>query len=173
MRKIVVGFSRPRKTKLLSTIIMAVEQTNYSHVYVRLYSATYDRVMIYQASGLQVNFVGLTHFLEHNQIVDEFEFEITEEAYKKMMQFAIDQAGVAYGMKQLIGMAIRKFGRWSGLGFKNPWADGHATYVCSELAAHIIKDYISGAIGTDLDDMDPSAVHEHLSQIKRSIRPIG
>lgn len=171
MRKVVIGFSRPRKKSLLSTCIMAVEQTNYSHVYVRLYSATYERDLVYQASGLAVNFVGLEHFMDHNLVVDEFEFEISDSAYKKMMQFAIDNAGRPYGGKQLVGMGIRKLGLWAGTGWKNPWADGHQTYVCSELAAYIIKDYISGAIGTNLDDMDPLAVHEHLSQLKRSIRP--
>ncbi len=161
MRKVIVGFSRPIEWHVLSATIMLVERTNYSHVYVRTRSDKYDRDLIYQASGLAVNFVGLDFFLSKNTIVDEFDFDVSDETYVKLMQFCIDNAGKPYGSKQLVGMGIKK------LGFENPFRDGKQTYVCSEMAAYIIKEFISGGIGTDLDDIDPRAVHEYLSSIKR------
>lgn len=161
MTSVRIGFSRPKEWHVLSALIMAVERTDYSHVYVRWHSDKYGRDLIYQASGLKVNFVGLDLFMSMNTIVDEFDFDVSDETYVKMVQFCIDNAGKPYGGKQLVGMGIKK------LGFENPFRDGKQTYVCSELGAYIVREFISEGIGTDLDDIDPLALHEYLSSLKR------
>src|SRR5690349_251313 len=104
MKTIAIGFSRPKKFNILSWLIMKVQRTEYSHVYVRFHSDSLDRDLIYQASGLQVNFVGGTLFKDHHLTVKEFSLSVTDETYKNTLQFAVDKAGMPYSIKQLFGI---------------------------------------------------------------------
>lgn len=46
-----IGFSRHRGFAPLSWAIMAVERTNFSHVYIKFYSASMGRWLVYEATG--------------------------------------------------------------------------------------------------------------------------
>jgi hypothetical protein len=163
--QLIVGFSRPKKKKILSSLIMAVEQTNYSHVYVKFYSKTYDRYLIYQASGTQVNFVGSCLFDNKNEVVQEFNISVDSSSFKEMITFCIDNAGVAYGVKQLAGIAIVKFGKFIGKNLSNPWRDNKQTYVCSELVGYILKDYANIHVDLKMDDLSPKDIHNILNKM--------
>lgn len=162
MSTITIGFSRPKETKLISSLIMTVERTKYSHVYIRWHSTGIDRTLIYQASGLAVNFMGLDHFLDHNTIVDEFDIEVSEESRRQIIQFAVDTVGLGYGTKQILGIGILRIGSAFGARWKNPFRDGRQTYVCSELVAHIMKSFMSEDIDINLDDISPKDIYEIL-----------
>lgn len=148
---------------------MAVEGTPYSHVYIRWHSESLDKTLIYQASGTSVNFMSLDRFLSHNIIVDEFEFDLSDETYKNVLRFAIDTVGAKYGAKQLMGLGVVRLGSVFGAKWHNPFRDKRQTYVCSELAAYIIKEYMAGSISVDLDEISPKDVYGYLSTIKNPV----
>jgi len=156
MKTVSIGFSRPSKWKLLSWIIRKVQGTDYSHVYLRFHSDSLDRDLIYQASGLQVNFVGKTLFEKDHIAVKEFDLQISDEAHKKALQFAVDTAGMPYSIKQLFGILVYS------LTGKRVLQDGRSAYVCSELVAQMLSEDLGITITKDLDIVTPKDVYNIL-----------
>lgn len=161
MRKVSIGFSRPTKFAILSWLIQTVQKTDYSHVYIKFYSSSYDRNIIYQASGLQVNFIGEQLFQEHHVVSKEFEFDVSEETYKKMMAFAIDRAGYPYSIKQLFNIAGYMITGKTLLS-----KDGRDSYVCSELASQMMEEDLKIPLDKDLDLITPKDVYVILDGYK-------
>jgi uncharacterized protein YycO len=156
MKKVSIGFSRPVKFKILSWLIRKVQRTEYSHAYIKFHSDSLDRDLIYQASGLQVNFVGKTLFEEDHVIVKEFDLQISDEAHKKALQFAVDRAGMPYSIKQLFGILIYN------LTGNQVLKDGRSGYVCSELVAQMLSEDLGITITKDLDIVTPKDVYNIL-----------
>jgi hypothetical protein len=167
METITVGFSKPNKWKIFAWLIMKAYNIPYDHVYVKFHSSTYDRDIIYQASKMMVNFMGTDFFQTENIIVDEFPVEITSESKIKLMQFAIDNAGKPYGIKEAFGMGIVRICELFGKKIKNPFADKTQTYVCSELAGYILESYAGASIPKDVDDITPLDVYNYLTALKK------
>lgn len=169
MRKLYVGFSRPKSGFVpFSQAIRAVLGTTYSHVYVKFKSDSFNRVLIYQASHLAVNFVGEDRFNDSAVTVAEFELDVSDETFKQTIQFAIDKAGVPYGMSQIFGILYVKALGLFGVKAKNPFPNGSGNYICSELVAQILKEIIGLKIEKDLDLIDPKEVYELLKAHKMS-----
>lgn len=165
MRKLVVGFSKPKSGFVpFSEAIRWVCRTKFSHTYIKFKSDSFDRVLVYQASGLAVNFVGETRFKEQEVIVAEFEFEVSDSTFNRTMQFAIDRAGVPYGISQIFGILYVKALALFGVKAKNPFPNGNSNYVCSELVAQILKEIIGLEVEQDLDLIDPKEVFELLQK---------
>jgi hypothetical protein len=158
MKKVVIGFSRPKKCSLLSKLIMKVQGTPYSHIYVKFYSASLNRELIYQASGLQVNFVGSIFFYDHHIAVKEFELEISDEVHLEALRFAVDKAGTPYSIKQLFSILAYM------LTGKLLFRDGREAYVCSELIGEMLAEKIKITINKDLDIVIPKDIYNILSE---------
>jgi hypothetical protein len=169
MRKICVGFSKPKKWKPFAWLIMKGYNIPYDHVYVRIHSDTYSRDLIYQASSIKVNFMGAELFEADNIIVNEFEVDIADEHYVAMMQFAIDNVGRAYGMKEAFGLAIVRIAELCGKKIKNPFRDSGHTYICSELASYLLQQYAGADMPKDYEDMTPKDVYDYLSSLGNKI----
>lgn len=159
MKTVAIGFSRPNKFKILSWLIRKVEKTEYSHVYIKFTSDKYKRNLIYQASGLQVNFVGETVFKDHCEIVKECIIQVSDETYTKMMTFAIDKAGYPYSLKQLFNIAI-----YMCTGKARILNSGRESYVCSELAGEMLKTILNVPISEDLDIVTPKDIDQALEE---------
>lgn len=157
---IIIGFSTHRTFNILSEIIKKVEHTDFSHVYIKLFSTSLDRYLIYQASGLSINFCGQATFYEKNKDIAQFLIAVTAEQKKAMLQLAVDLAGKPYGMKDLIGIGLVRFLAFFGKKIKNPFADGSKTYICSELAATLLVQL--GIPFEDLDSTTPKDVYDTL-----------
>jgi hypothetical protein len=99
-----------------------------------MHNTKYDIGLVYQASGVSVNFTNHEVFLSKNEVVNEFEFDITDEAFDKYMRFAMTNAGKPYGMLQVLGIAICFLFNLK----RNPFRSGRADYVCSELVGEIL-----------------------------------
>lgn len=159
MRTIAIGFSTTKKWMPLSWLIQKVQKTPYSHVYIKFTSDKYQRNLIYQASGLQVNFVGENVFDEKEQIIKECQLQVSEETYTKMMTFAIDKAGYPYSIKQLFNIVI-----YMVTGKAHTLSDGRSGYVCSELAGEMLKTILNVPITEDLDIITPKDIDDALTK---------
>jgi len=145
--KIKIGFSKPKSLfKPFAWLIRLIEWTPYSHVYVRSFSSLAGCDLIYQASGTQLNFMGLKHFEDNAVIIREFDFDIEDDNYRKYLGWAIRESGAPYGLLSAIGIGIQKI---LGLN-KNPLSDRDATWFCSELAAKVLSDFVE-IVGSPLD----------------------
>lgn len=159
MKTVAIGFSRPKKWMPLAWIIQKVQRTDYSHVYIKFTSDKYQRNLIYQASGLQVNFVGEAVFKDHCEIVKECVIQVSDETYTKMMTFAIDKAGYPYSIKQLFNIVL-----YMCTGKAHILGTGRDSYVCSELAAEMLKSILNVPISEDLDIITPKDVDNSLEK---------
>lgn len=159
MRTIAIGFSKPKSAKPLSWLIRKLQNTEYSHVYIKFTSDKYGRNIIYQASGLQVNFVGEAVFKDHCEVVKECSIQISDETYQKMMTFAIDKAGYPYSIKQLFNIVI-----YMVTGKTHVLGSGREAYVCSELAGEMLKTILNVAVNEDLDIVTPKDIDKALEE---------
>lgn len=138
MRKVIIGFSKPKGFfKPFSWAIRLVERTAYSHVYIRARSEKLGVDLIYQASGSQVNFMGLEHFKTQATSVHEFECEIPDSDYDDFMRWAIINSGAPYSAKQPLGILLIKLFNLR----KNPFGNGEFAWVCSELVFFFFRKF--------------------------------
>lgn len=156
MRKVTVGFSRSTKPFAIGSLLIRWYMgTPYSHVYMKFDSPSMNRSLIYEAVGVGVRFIGLERWKNHALEVDSFELEVSEENYKKIMQFCIDQSGIEYGFWQNLGIIIANICKKSN----NSLTDGEN---CSEAIGEILK--LEGfEIHKDLNLLTPKDIHEILS----------
>lgn len=132
MRNMYVGFSRSSiKFPVFSKIIQWYLGTSFSHTYIRFYSDTLNRNIIYESAGGGVKFVGSREWKKRNYSVVEFSVPIKEELYVDLMRQLIDYAGIEYGFWQNIGVAISDFLRLR----ENPIKKGKN---CSELVSEVL-----------------------------------
>lgn len=165
METITVGFSRPKTWKPFAWLIMASYGIPFDHVYIKWHSGKLERDIVYQASGTMVNFMG-QQFFDNNVSVDEFEIPITPENKLAMIQFAMDNAGKPYGIKECFGLAWVRICALFGKKVKNPFKSDGSTYVCSELAGYILSNYAGITIDSDIADIDPKEAYDYLLAAK-------
>jgi hypothetical protein len=163
MKNITIGFSRPKNKifPFFSWFIRLFQGwSDYSHVFLKINSKSIEREIIYQASGLQVNFVGNDYFKTHIHNIKEFNFKITNKDYKKLLQFMVDNSGKPYSIFQIIGILFYKI---------NPklikiFINNDKKYICSELIGKIINDYIGIKINNNLDFLTPKNLWDLLNK---------
>lgn len=155
MESLKVGFSTPKKWALFSALIKWLYGTPYSHVYLRFRSAKYNRDLIYQASGLAVNFMGATMFDDHNKVVGEYEVSVPSDKIIELMQFMIDNAGKAYSLKEAFGLGLVKIASLFGKKIKNPFGTRQDAYVCSVLASCLLAKFTESGAPADFENVSP------------------
>jgi len=136
--RIIFGFSRPKGWfQPFSWAIRFFTWSNISHAYIKFYSTKYDRWLIYQASGLAVNFIGDAMFAPKEVIVEEYEIPISELTKNKTIEYAIDKCGSSYGVLEILGLLLVILAKKVGKNIPNILYNNN-TFVCSELAADIL-----------------------------------
>lgn len=163
---ITIGFSRPKALfppPLFAWAIMLFDWSNFSHAYVRFHSTSYDRDLVYQASGSKVNFIGWARFQEIEVIVKEFEIPVSEDTQKAVVQYCIDSVGSGYALFGAFGIVAVKIAALFGKKIANPITQGG--YWCSEVAAIILGDYLGADLTlADARRMTPTDVCNYLMQ---------
>lgn len=162
MNEVVIGFSKPFKFKPFAELIKFVFGTPYDHVFIRFESNFFSRSLIYQASRLMVNFMGLATFSKENLIIKEFRICLTDEEMQNLIKFAIDNAGKDYGMMEALGLGLVRVFELCGQTIKNPFGAGTQNYVCSVLAAYVLQEFTSVKLVKDFQDMSPKDVWDFL-----------
>jgi hypothetical protein len=163
--KVYLGFSR-RAGNLLSGTIQLLDGTNYSHVYMRVESKYGEYV--YQASGVAVNFTNIDTFREHNQVVEEYEFEVQEEGKTKLLTFFIKYAGKSYSLRSLFELAAILI--CSRVGIKAKFnGDGSSTFICSELGALFCEEVLGIDITEDEDFVTPKSLNPYAKKYGKRV----
>lgn len=133
MKTVTIGFSKStKKFAIGSLLIRWYMGTPYSHVYMKFDSTSLDRKLVYEAVGVGVRFIGQKRWEEHAKEVASFKIELSDENYKKLMQYCVDNAGINYGYLQNLGVL------WANLwkSSTNPISDGSN---CSEAIGEILE----------------------------------
>ena len=165
MSKVYIGFSKSRVgLPIIAWLIMLCERVPFSHAYIRIRSESLDRDMIYQATGSGVYFVGLPAFELHSKIVEEYAFEVSDQARKKMLQWAIDTSGKPYGRLQLLGLGLKRLCSLVGIRIGNPFKSGSGAYICTELAARATEE-LGIPFGIDLDEVGLKELRDHVKMV--------
>lgn len=133
MRTIRIGFSKSKKRFAVGgALIRWYMGTPYSHVYMKFDARAYDRSLVYEAVGEGVRFVGMNNWQRDHEEVASFDIQISDESYKKLMQFCIDNSGLKYGYFQNIGILVADLFKLK----KNPLTDGDN---CSEAIGQVLS----------------------------------
>lgn len=164
MSTVYVGFSKRRGFSPLSSMIMWLEGTKFSHAYIRIRSDSIDRDLIYQATGAGVYFIGKALFEEHSETVEEYPLDMSDDARTRMLQWSVDNAGKPYGKRQMVGLGLVLLARMVGVRVKNPFTNGNKAYVCCELVAEALKNL--GVPGADqIDQVDLNAARDMILSV--------
>ena len=160
MKDVIIGFSKPNTFKIGAKIISMYEHTEFSHVYLRVYTPFADRHIVYQASHGYVNCLTYDNFKAGNDIVAEFIYEVKDEKCRNIIQYCMDHLQTPYSYLGLVEIACKKLFKIKG--------DGDKGFVCSELAARAMPEFYRG----DPDLADPKDLFNALSEKNRDITRI-
>lgn len=161
-RTISVGFSY-HSENVVSWMIKKYDNRPFSHVYLKVENELTGNVIVYQASGLNVNAAYYPIFLKKAVVVKEITFNVDTKHCNQTVSFMESKLGMPYSMTQLIGFVYLKLVR--KLGFKvknNPFGKNQEAYVCSEIVTQVLRDVFSMKIDADLDSVSPSDVAQIL-----------
>lgn len=167
MNDIIVGFSTSsRKNSWISAGIRFVERTPYSHVYIRFYSESLERWLVYHASHTDIHFNNIETFNNENKVLEEYRVLTNSQKRKEALQLCVDRVGRPYGRLQLVGMGIvRLIHSWFDVRLKNPFSDGEKTQVCSELVGHVLNKLGFSISISDLEFEGPRYIHKYITEV--------
>jgi len=164
LRTVTIQFTRPKGFKPLSWAIRKVQRTDYSHVRLTWLGMGEKIPVIYEASGSYLKFIGpIAAKSLHVEVVDLYNFELSQDQYRATVALCMENAGIEYGKRQLVGMGIAKM---FGLK-KNPYGDGAKTQVCSEIVGHFLNDILGWQTELDLDIAGPKEIRETIIKFKQ------
>lgn len=128
MKKLRVGFSKPKGKcfPIFSWAIRAYERTPYSHVYIR-WQTKWGTWLCYHAASTMLHFLGESSFARHITVVEEFEFDVTDEQFDRLMQFCTKYVGSDYAINEVLKIPL-----WD-LGVSSPSTDDPWKQYCAEL----------------------------------------
>jgi hypothetical protein len=157
--KFTVGFSKARSWyKIGSRVISEVEKRNYSHAFIIYTDPITNLQLVAQASHGFINIQSLELFEQKNIIQKTYEFEITEEQFKKLLLFVQKNLGTDYGYLALVWIGIKKI-----LHIELNIHDKDATFICSEFVGRIL-DTLNIVNISNLDYLTPSDLEKAINK---------
>jgi hypothetical protein len=84
------------------------------------------------------------------------------------MQFAIDNAGIPYGIKNAFGLAIQRLAHLCGFKIKNPFSDGSKSYVCCEIAGYVLESFANVDLPQDLNEITLEQIYDFMVSASKS-----
>lgn len=144
MRKLIVGFSTPKKFKIGSALIRLFEGTQASHVYIAMVPSLNSKLpftKVFEASYGDVHCLTYANFKDQNEIFIEKTIEVSDEIYFEVANWLWSQLQKPYGFHQLLGIAMdRSIGK-----------QGDNAYICTELVARVLRDHLKLDLTQSLD----------------------
>lgn len=170
MKQITIGFSRATTTfPIFSWLIMAVQKTPYSHVYLKYEDIDVNRVVYFQASHSMVNYMGESTFLSQEKVIQEFTFNVSDTSFLAVRQFAIDNAGKPYGILEICGLAIVEVALLFGIKTHNPFKEAGQTWICDQLQAALLSTCENVNLSMSLNDMTPKDMYALVSNLPTNL----
>lgn len=160
MKTIIIGFSKPRAFKLYAWLIEKVDGASFDHAYLRL--NFFDKDAIYQSTAVGVEFMGYTQWDTATLPVKEYQLSVSDEAFKSLMQFCIDNTGMKYSYLGVLGELLVKL----HICKKNPINQGSTREFCSEIIAKCLDQVDPADFNLDADNVTPSGLDTVLTQLK-------
>jgi hypothetical protein len=161
---IIIGFSKSKGFKPLSKAIMYVEDTNYSHTYIKLSNRHFNDFDIYHASKGMVNHMVEKTFLEENEIVKEFSIPIDIEKKKEVINDIRYKLGKPYSkITMLVLFFVNILRRFNISTDFIKIIDGEEAYICSELVVRILKANNIIDLDINLDKATPKQIMQILN----------
>lgn len=155
--QVYIGFSKPRHWLVpFSWAIRAVERTRYSHVLLAWSSPVTQVPVIYEASGSSLRFLYRKIFDKKNEIIETYKVDVTRAQYRQLVKWCMTNAGVEYGVKQIIGILLQRIFRLK----KNPLSEGRKSQVCSELVGAVLEQVFGKELNLNLDIAGPRDIRE-------------
>jgi hypothetical protein len=148
---------------------MAVQRTNYSHVYLKYQDAYLGQPMIYQASHTLVNSMSEAVFLAQETVVQEFTFNVSDASFLACMQFAANQAGKPYGILEICGLALVNAAMVLNIKMQNPIKDAGTTWICDQLIAALLETCENVTLPIPLNDMMPKDMYSLVSALPATL----
>lgn len=160
-----IGFSTKKHENAFSYVIKKVENTKYSHVYLKFYSKSLDRYLVYHATGDGLYFLGFVKFSNENKIFKEYLISASEEEKTKILKWCVDNSGKEYGKLQIIGIGIvRLIKHLFGKVINNPFANGDKKQVCDETVARVLQILGYNFIEADIEREGPKWIDNFIEK---------
>lgn len=170
MKQITIGFSRAcTALPVFSWLIMAVQRTNYSHVYLKYQDDFLGQPMYYQASHTLVNSMCADVFLAQETVVQEFTFNVSDASFLACMKFAASQAGKPYGTREILGLGLCEIAMIANVKMDNPFKDAGTTWICDQLIAELLATCENVKLLKPLDDMIPKDMFTLVSTLPSTL----
>jgi hypothetical protein len=170
MKQITIGFSKACTTfPIFSWLIMLVQKTPYSHVYLKYQDEFLGQTMYFQASHSLVNSMSAPVFLAQETVYKEFTFNVSDASFLAALQFAANQAGKPYGVLEICGLAIADFALLFGIKIQNPFKDAGQTWICDQLQAALLSTCENVQLPMPLNDMMPKDVYNLVSTLPQNL----
>ena len=168
MKTIYVDYTSSRKLfPLFSWAVQIFERAPYSHVRIHWRSHWFSWTT-FEASGSEVKIIGSVGEKAHPvKVHHRYEVTLTDEEYKRLVGM-LRYAGVSYGIRQVIGIALQRLFRLK----KNPFGDRKYSMVCSELVAYFLIEVMNIQPGWELDSVGPKKLKEYMDSIPSLFKPI-
>lgn len=160
MKKLRIGFSKPKDKwfPMFSWAIRLYEGTPYSHVYIR-WQTKWNTWLCYHAASVMIHFLGESSFAKHLIIVEEFEFEITDEQFDRLMQFCTKYVGQEYAIFEVIMIPLVDYLSKRGTLVEN-YASGDLKQYCAELVVRALAEMDGEKLTFDADRVKLKQVYE-------------
>lgn len=170
MKQITIGFSRACTTfPIFSWLIMLVQKTPYSHVYIKYQDDYLGQPMYFQASHTLVNSMSESVFLAQETVIQEFTFNVSDASFKSTLLNAANQAGKPYGVMEILGLSLVEIALALGIKMQNPAKDAGTTWVCDQLVAYLLSLCENVKLPMPLNDMTPKDVYNLVSSLPKDL----
>jgi len=170
MRQITIGFSKAStRFPIFSWLIMLIQKTPYSHVYLKYDNKFTGMTMYYQASHTLVNSMCENVFLSQEEIIKEFTFNVSDDAFKTWIMFADQNAGKPYGIKEILGLFLVELALLIGLKIDNPFKEAGETWICDQLIAAGLQQCNNIKLLIPLNNMTPKDMYELVSSLPKDL----
>lgn len=132
MKVFYIGFSRNRKNKIFSRLLMWYMSKNYSHTYFKFGEAS----VLHSEMENGVNYWTSKEFEEKNITTMEYRIQIPENEYTDLRERLNRHVGHRYAYLQNLGILLVDLFVKFGIKKRNPFRDGDN---CSELVFRSLK----------------------------------
>ena len=167
MKKLEIIFTKSKKRfALISWIIRKYTNKEYSHVARKLKISFLKNPCYFQANEGKVNWEYEPHFLNENEIVKTYSFDIPDSLHKQFNIACWESVGQNYGYLQNIGIFIvEQIKKYLNVDIKNPWKSGAN---CSEIIYLTILKPMFPDLDYDPDTIKPDDIEYILLNKQKS-----